>query len=307
MVVVATPATLAEDYVLGEGPQTVADYNEDFPAIDPVIEVVYPQRTSKDLDDHQRYAFPRGRLKLEQPVHDRDDQERKLRADGGIDVRRIPSGDVLGSCPECNRTWRMEPRRDEEPFIARAKQDVRDRVESHLPCDNADSDDAQVAADGSGPIVQFGGLDGYADLEHECLLLAAAAVKRLASKENKYGPDGYVGTGPETHTQRALQKMSRFRTTANHGDVSEARTNAADALNHVLMALANLDGDGAQLLTGGSGDGTGLAVLDADGLLEAASELRQIADAIELQVEEGDHRLAGAEPAQQPDTEGGAE
>lgn len=72
MVVVGTPVETAEAYRChGE---TIADYNPDYPADDDVIEVVYPQRTDIELPDDE-YAFPRSRLRLEEPVHNREAEE----------------------------------------------------------------------------------------------------------------------------------------------------------------------------------------------------------------------------------------
>lgn len=52
--------------------QTVADYNESYPSDDDVVEVRYPQRTTQDVSQLDPYAFPRSRLELAEPVHDRD-------------------------------------------------------------------------------------------------------------------------------------------------------------------------------------------------------------------------------------------
>lgn len=71
MVVVGLPLSRAATYAIDEG-TTVADVNPDYPEADHVIEVTYPQRTDVTLDDQESYAFPRERLELEAPVHDRD-------------------------------------------------------------------------------------------------------------------------------------------------------------------------------------------------------------------------------------------
>ncbi|MCD2204394.1 hypothetical protein [Halobacterium sp. KA-6] len=72
LVTAVSPKTAAE-YAVGD--KTVADYNEDYPQDDRVIEVRYPQRTTQDIDHLDDYAFPRSRLELETPLHDRDDEE----------------------------------------------------------------------------------------------------------------------------------------------------------------------------------------------------------------------------------------
>jgi len=79
MLVVATPASRADEYVVdGEGKMeaTVADYNEGYPADDGVVEVVFAQRTCADIGRAKTYAYPRSRLELDQPIHD-------IESDGG--------------------------------------------------------------------------------------------------------------------------------------------------------------------------------------------------------------------------------
>jgi len=72
LVTAITPQS-ASEYDVGE--KTVAAYNESYPADDRVIEVRYPQRTTQDVDRLDDYAFPRSRLELAEPLHDRDDGE----------------------------------------------------------------------------------------------------------------------------------------------------------------------------------------------------------------------------------------
>ncbi|MDL0133548.1 hypothetical protein [Halobacterium salinarum] len=71
LVATITPQT-AEEYDVGD--QTIATYNQSYPADDRVIEVRYPQRTTQNVDRLDDYAFPRSRLELETPLHDRDDE-----------------------------------------------------------------------------------------------------------------------------------------------------------------------------------------------------------------------------------------
>ena len=70
MLVVGTPLETAAEYECNG--QTIADYNPDYPAEDDVVEVVYPQRTDVSTRPLERYAFPRARLELAEPIHDRD-------------------------------------------------------------------------------------------------------------------------------------------------------------------------------------------------------------------------------------------
>ena len=73
LVVVGTPPETAAERQAGA--KTVAAWNPDYPAEDDVIEVVYADRTDVDIGPLKRYSFPRSRLALEEPVHDRDDED----------------------------------------------------------------------------------------------------------------------------------------------------------------------------------------------------------------------------------------
>jgi len=74
MLVVGLDTLQAEAYKLsGDGP-TVADVNAEYPETDDVVEVTFPQRTDLDVDN-KRYAYPRSRLQLTQPIHDRKSDE----------------------------------------------------------------------------------------------------------------------------------------------------------------------------------------------------------------------------------------
>jgi len=83
LVVVALSPQQASEYAVGED-ATVATYNEDYPADDDVVEVVYARRTTADIENVQRYAFPRSRLSLETPVHDIEGRESDNRNDVGV-------------------------------------------------------------------------------------------------------------------------------------------------------------------------------------------------------------------------------
>ncbi|WP_395166304.1 hypothetical protein [Natrinema pallidum] len=72
--VVRTTGKTASKYVIEEIDETVAEYNNCDPSED-VYEVVFPDRTTKDIDDLQRYPYPRSRLEVESRVHDRDGGE----------------------------------------------------------------------------------------------------------------------------------------------------------------------------------------------------------------------------------------
>lgn len=74
MLVVGRSPQPAAHYSLGDD-QTVADVNPEYPPEDHVLEVVYPERGTVDVPSLDAYAFPRGRLELTTPIHDRSDDE----------------------------------------------------------------------------------------------------------------------------------------------------------------------------------------------------------------------------------------
>ena len=76
MLVVGMPLERADEYVVdGGGPTaaTVADYNEDYPADDAVVEVIFAGAADTDVDHAKRYAYPRSRLECVTPIHGDDD------------------------------------------------------------------------------------------------------------------------------------------------------------------------------------------------------------------------------------------
>ncbi len=77
MLVVGRSPQPAAHYNLGDD-QTVADVNPEYPAGDDVLEVVYPERASIDVGNLDVYAFPRSRLELDSPVHDRSEDDEDL-------------------------------------------------------------------------------------------------------------------------------------------------------------------------------------------------------------------------------------
>lgn len=80
MVVVGLPLQRAATYELdSDDGTTLADYNEDYPETDHVVEVIYPNQTDVFSDEQQRYAFPRSRLKRATPVHSSEDKWSALR------------------------------------------------------------------------------------------------------------------------------------------------------------------------------------------------------------------------------------
>lgn len=66
LVVVGLHLTRADEYTIedysGEGTPTVADLNPDYDDDDAVVEVIYPDRTTLDIGDAERYVYPASRL-----------------------------------------------------------------------------------------------------------------------------------------------------------------------------------------------------------------------------------------------------
>lgn len=73
MLVVGLPLDPADEHSVGDA--TIADFNPEYPADDDVVEVVYPSRTDVDVQPLDRYGFPRSRLELVTPVHERGDDD----------------------------------------------------------------------------------------------------------------------------------------------------------------------------------------------------------------------------------------
>ena len=69
LLVVGTPLARAGTYDIDSHGSTVYDANPDYPAADHVVEVVFPERTTVDLEGLQTYAYPRERLKRVAAVH----------------------------------------------------------------------------------------------------------------------------------------------------------------------------------------------------------------------------------------------
>lgn len=68
LLVVATPLERAASVEIDDD-TTVADVNPEYPAADHVVEVVFPEVTSVDVDRLARYAYPRERLERVTAVH----------------------------------------------------------------------------------------------------------------------------------------------------------------------------------------------------------------------------------------------
>jgi hypothetical protein len=71
LVVTGLPLARVASYDVDGTPLT--EYNPEYAAEDHVIEVAYAQRADVSLEEQQTYAFPRSRLRLVTPLHDRDE------------------------------------------------------------------------------------------------------------------------------------------------------------------------------------------------------------------------------------------
>ncbi|WP_053773071.1 hypothetical protein [Halorubrum tropicale] len=69
LLVVGLSPVPADNYEV-DGGRTVADANPDYPADDDVIRVIFPKGSGLDVDGHQRYAYPRSRLRRVAAVQD---------------------------------------------------------------------------------------------------------------------------------------------------------------------------------------------------------------------------------------------
>ncbi|GGL55240.1 hypothetical protein [Halocalculus aciditolerans] len=75
LLVVGISAKRAGEHRVGTTSKTVAEFNEDYPSDDHVIEVQYVQRTDMDVSDGTRYSFPRSRLEVVERIHDIEGDE----------------------------------------------------------------------------------------------------------------------------------------------------------------------------------------------------------------------------------------
>ena len=73
MVVVGRPDEPAAEYTFDSRGTTVADANPNYPADDDVVLCVFPQRMDVSIEAIAQYSYPRSRLRLETPVHERDE------------------------------------------------------------------------------------------------------------------------------------------------------------------------------------------------------------------------------------------
>jgi len=71
LVVTGLPLARAASYDVDGTP--LAEYNPEYPPEDHAVEVAYAQRTDVFLEEQRTYAFPRSRLRLVTPLHDRNE------------------------------------------------------------------------------------------------------------------------------------------------------------------------------------------------------------------------------------------
>jgi hypothetical protein len=71
MLVVGLDTLQADAYELGDPGPTVAEVNPEHPEEDDVVEVIFARRTDLDVEK-KRYAYPRSRLRIVEPIHNID-------------------------------------------------------------------------------------------------------------------------------------------------------------------------------------------------------------------------------------------
>lgn len=98
LLVVGLPLQRAGSYVVDEETgETVADYNAGYDAEAHAIEVIYAERTDVDIESRQTYAFPRPRLELVGPIHDRSGGDSGQDTDDGrVEPTRSEPADFGG-------------------------------------------------------------------------------------------------------------------------------------------------------------------------------------------------------------------
>lgn len=86
--------------------------------------------------------------------------------------------------------------------------------------------------------VGFGGKWPYEGLEWRHGALALKATERLEEKEDLHEPEQWLEDDPLYHVEKARRKhLPQMHIFLEEGDVDMGRKEAADALNHILMAL----------------------------------------------------------------------
>jgi|GEM_PF-4749274 len=103
--------------------------------------------------------------------------------------------------------------------------------------------------DDSDPVTD-GGLDvgampfDYGDLEYEAAAVVARAGSRIDEKESEHAHAAWRDDDPLHHAELAEDHFLPFKNAlVNGGDLATARTEAADIVNHLLMALVNVPAD----------------------------------------------------------------
>jgi len=114
----------------------------------------------------------------------------------------------------------------------------------------------------------------YADLEWEADQLVSRAADRLQEKHDRRGT-AYRGDDPGFHAELAEDHFTDLQdAVVNANDLDAARKEAADILNHLLMALSNVPDGGPDADHEIRADGSGAAI-GGDLLDKLEDELRQ--------------------------------
>lgn len=83
----------------------------------------------------------------------------------------------------------------------------------------------------------------YADLDWEAGRLIERGAERVAEYDAERGT-AYRDSHLHNHVYRAHDALREMEDAVQADEYDAAQTKAADALNHLLMALRNVDGEG---------------------------------------------------------------
>lgn len=84
----------------------------------------------------------------------------------------------------------------------------------------------------------------YDDIDTEAARLLYRAAGRIAEKDDEYGGPEWRNTDPAYHLYRAFHNLGDVSEAFEDGtapDYDEMQEQAADALNHLCMALSNIE------------------------------------------------------------------
>jgi hypothetical protein len=82
----------------------------------------------------------------------------------------------------------------------------------------------------------------YGSLDWETAKIVERAAERIDEKEPDYGGERWEGDDPRFHVYHAMRNLGDVATATDETpEYDEMLTQAADVLNHLCMALANVE------------------------------------------------------------------